>query len=65
MVTLHDPQSDCVTPSFGIPMTVCTNVDRAAGIDLMTRVRLAAGAVTLTAGGDAFAAFARGVGAGQ
>ena len=57
MVTLHDPQSDCVTPSFGIPMTVCTNASRATGIDLVTRVRLAAGAVTLTAGGGAFKAW--------
>ena len=45
---------NALSPSFGIPMTVCTNVDHAAGIDLVTRVRLAAGAVTLTAGGGAF-----------
>ena len=43
--------------SFGIPATVCTNASRAAGIDLVTRVRLAAGAVTLTAGGGAFKAW--------
>ena len=48
---------NALSPSFGIPMTVCTNVDRAAGIDLVTRVRLAAGAVTLTAGGGAFKAW--------
>ena len=48
---------NALSPSFGIPMTVCTNVDRAAGVDLVTRVRLAAGAVTLTAGGGAFKAW--------
>ena len=37
-------------PTFGVPVTVCTNASRASGIDLVTRVRLAAGAVTLTAG---------------
>ena len=46
-----------LNPMFGIPATVCTNVSRAAGIDLVTRVRLAAGAVTLTAGGGAFQAW--------
>ena len=46
-----------LNPLFGIPVTVCTNVSRAAGIDLVTRVRLAAGAVTLTAGGGAFKAW--------
>ena len=43
----------------------CTINFACGRIDLVTRVRLAAGAVTLTAGGGAFAAFARGVGAGQ
>ena len=46
-----------LAPTFGVPATVCTNVSRAAGIDLVTRVRLAAGAVTLTAGGGAFKAW--------
>ena len=46
-----------LNPSFGIPATVCTNASRAAGIDLVTRVRLAAGAVTLAAGGGAFKAW--------
>ena len=48
---------NALNPLFGIPATVCTNVSRAAGIDLVTRVRLAAGAVTLTAGGGAFQAW--------
>ena len=46
-----------LAPTFGVPVTVCTNVSRAAGIDLVTRVRLAAGAVTLTAGDGAFQAW--------
>ena len=29
-----------LSPSFGIPATVCTNASRASGIDLVTRVRL-------------------------
>ena len=48
---------NALNPTFGIPVTVCTNVDRAAGIDLVTRVRLAAGEMTLTAGGGAFKAW--------
>ena len=48
---------NALAPAFGIPATVCTNVDRAAGLDLVTRVRLAAGAVTLAAGGGAFQAW--------
>ena len=43
--------------SFGVPATVCTNVSRAAGLDLVTRVRLAAGVVTIAAGGGAFRAW--------
>ena len=43
-----------LSPSFGVPATVCTNVSRAVGLDLVTRVRLAAGAVTIAAGGGAF-----------
>ena len=42
---------NALSSSFGVPATVCTNLGRAAGLDLVTRVRLAAGAVTLTAGG--------------
>ena len=48
---------NALNPSFGVPATVCTNASRAAGIDLVTRVRLAAGAVTLTAGEGAFQAW--------
>ena len=40
-------------------------MSRAAGIDLVTRVRLAAGAVTLTAGGGAFKAWLDRSGTGQ
>ncbi len=54
-----------LNPLFGIPATVCTNASRAAGIDLVTRVRLAAGAVTLTAGGGAFQAWLDRSGTGQ
>ncbi len=48
---------NALSPSFGIPATVCTNASRASGIDLVTRVRLAAGAVTLTAGDGVFQAW--------
>ncbi len=46
-----------LNPTFGVPATVCTNTSRAAGIDLVTRVLLTAGAVTLTAGEGAFQAW--------